>query len=131
MSLSSIVLRRLAVALGNKKAAEEIAAAIDSNGSGPAATVAAFGATSNLSALAVSATTLTPAACAGGATPSATDVNAAIDALAGELKTALDLKADNVDAENLRSEAEARLDAIETKVNAIIAALKGANMMQS
>lgn len=131
MSLSTSILRRLAVALGNKKAAEEIAAAIDSNGSGPAATVAAIPASTNLSALVVAPTALTASACAGGATPAATDVDAAINALAAEVKAALDVKADNVDADKLRTETESRLDAVEAKVNAILSALKGANMMQS
>lgn len=101
MSLSSTVLRRLAVAMGNKAAADAIAAAIDSNGSGPAAVVAAFGATTNLPA----------AACDGDATPSATNVNAAIDAVAAV--------------------AETRLDAVEAKVNAILASLKSSGQMAS
>lgn len=101
MSLSTNAKRRLEVALGNKTLGDEVAAAIDSSGSGPATAVAAIGTTTNIPA----------AACAGGATPSATNVNAAIDTVA----TAV----------------EGRLDTLEIKVDAIIAALKGANLMAS
>jgi len=101
MPLSTKVLRRLAVALGNKAAADAIAAAIDAQGSGPAAKVTAIGTTAALPA----------AACAGGATPAATDVNTAIN--------------------TVTAAAEARLDGVEGKVDAIIAALKGANLMTS
>ena len=129
MTLSTDAKRRLEVATASKAVGDEIAAAIDAGGSGPAAAVAAFGSTTNLTALAVTATTFAGAACAGGSTPTATQVNTAIDTATGLVKTALDLKADNADCETLRTETEARLDAIETKINAVIAALKAASLM--
>lgn len=129
MSLSQKTKDRLEKALTSKTAAAEVVAAIDSQGSGPAAVVAAFGTTTNLTALAPTAVTMTAAACAGGATPAATDVNAAINSATAEIKTMLDAKADNADAETLRTEVEARLDAIETKVNAMLTALKAAGLM--
>lgn len=101
MSLSSTLLRRLAVALGNTDAANAIGAAIDAQGSGPAGVVAAIPAS----------TAIPAAACAGGATPSATNVNTAIDAT--------------------HAVVEARLDAIEAKVNQILTSLKAANLMAS
>jgi predicted RecA/RadA family phage recombinase len=99
------------------------------NGVPVAAVVAALGTTSNLTAAVVAATTFAGAACAGGSTPTATNVNTAIDAATAAVKTALDLKADNVDLETLRTETEARLDAIEAKVDAFLASLKAAGLM--
>ena len=96
-----------------------------------AANVAALGITNNLTALAVTPVTFTGAATAGGSSPSASNVNDAIDALAAEVKTAVDAKADNADVETLRTEVEARLDAIEAKVDAEIAALKAAGLQAS
>ncbi len=129
MSLSEHTKKRLTTAVTSKSAADEIVAAIDAQGSGPAANIAAIGTTSNLTTLAVTATTFTGAACAGGSSPSATNVNTAIDAAIAEAKTALDLKADNADVETLRTEIEARLDVIEGKIDALIAALKTAELM--
>jgi hypothetical protein len=99
MTLSVDAKRRLTVAVANETAGAELAAAIDAQGSGPAAVVSAFGATTNLPA----------AACAGGASPSATNVNAAIDTVAAA--------------------AEARIDALESKVNDLLASLKAAALM--
>lgn len=82
--------------MANAKAAAELAAAVDSNGSGPAAVVAAIGATADLTAIA-------------GTFGSLAVANTAVATLA--------------------SETEARLDAIEAKVDAVIAALKAAGMM--
>jgi hypothetical protein len=101
MSLSSDAKRRLEVALASKSAGDEVAAAVDSQGSGPAAVVAALGTTADIPG----------AACAGAATPTATQVNAAIDTVAAV--------------------AESRLDAIEIKIDAILGALKTANLMAS
>lgn len=101
MSLSDSTKKRLAKAVTSKAAADEISAAIDSQGSGPAAVVAAIGVTTNLPA----------SNCAGVATPSATNVNAAIDAVTAAT--------------------EARLDVIEAKVDAILAALKAAALMSA
>jgi hypothetical protein len=159
MTLSTDAKRRLEVAVANSTAGKELADAIDSGGNGPAAVVAAFGSTTNLTALvptAASLTALVPtaatftgAACGGGATPADSDVNTAIDAATAKVKTAVDLKADNADVETLRTEAlaalllkadnadvetllteaEARLDALEAKVNAMLAALKDASLM--
>lgn len=99
MSLSASTKRRLVTAVTSQAAADELAAAIDAQGSGPAAVVAAFGTTTNLPA----------ANCAGGSAPTATQVNAAIDAVA--------------------TVAETRLDNLEAKVNAILTALKNAGLM--
>lgn len=85
--------------------AEELIAAIDSNGSGPAAHVSNIEPTSNLPASNASLST------------SDTYTDAAV-------KAAID---GAVDA--LRVPAEARLDAIEAKIDAILAALQGAGMM--
>lgn len=131
MSLSTEAKRRLIVALTNKAAGEEVAAAVDSQGSGPAAVVTAFGSTTNLTALVVTATTIAAAATAGGSAPTATQVNAAIDTATAAIKTALDLKADNADAETLRTQVEGRLDALEAKIDLILANLKSASLMAS
>ena len=88
MALSAKARKRLEVAMARRAEALEVIAAIDSNGSGPAATVAAIGATSNLVGV------------------DGTGSNAA--PLAGT---------------------EARLDVVEGKINAVIAALKAAGMM--
>ncbi len=99
MALSAKARKRIEVALARRAEALEVIAAIDSNGSGPAASVAAIGATSNLPTAALSTSdTYTDAA-----------VNGAINALG--------------------SAAESRLDVLEAKVDAIIAALKAAGMM--
>lgn len=82
-----------------------VVAAIDSNGSGPAATVAAIPASTNIPASAAvlsTSNTYTDAAVI-------TSINAAVNGV-----TAV---------------AETRLDTLESKVNAVIAALKAAGMM--
>ena len=114
MSLSTIAKHWLSVSIANVEIAEEIAAAIDSQGSGPATFVATVG---TLSPVAV---TFTGAACSGGSTPTATNVNTAIDAATGLVATALAAKADNDD-----------LDTLRTQVNAIQAALIAAGLMAS
>lgn len=151
----------LTVALANKAVGAEIAAAIDSGSNPQAAAVAVFGATTNLSALVVTPTALTPAVVAATtfaatvgtyalpAEPTGAEVDATVDAalaqvkavvdikadnadletMRGEVETALDDKADNADVETLRTETEGRLDAIESKINAVITALKGAGLM--
>lgn len=101
MTLSADAKRRLVVAVASEPYGNELAAAIDAGGTGPAALVADFGGTANLPG----------AACAGAASPSAANVNAAID--------------------TVTTANELRLDAIETKINAILAALKGADLMAS
>lgn len=99
MALSTEAKRRLEVAVTSSSVAVELAAAIDAPGSGPAAVVAAFGTTTNLPAT----------TCAGGSAPTAAQVDAAIAVLAAA--------------------AEARLDAIEAKINATLLALKDASYM--
>jgi hypothetical protein len=101
MSLSVEAKRRLKVALASSTVGAEVADAVDAQGSGPAAVVTALGASTDLPA----------AACAGGAAPTAAQVNAAIDTVAAV--------------------AETRLDALESKVNSILAALKSADLMAS
>lgn len=99
MSVSDEAKRRLEVAVTSKAVAEELVAAINAPGSGPAVVVAGFGVTTNLPA----------ANCAGGAAPTAVQVNAAIDAVSAT--------------------AEARIDALEAKVNELLTALKNASYM--
>ena len=95
MSLSKSAKEYLIVALANKKIGEEVAAAIDSSGSGPAASVAAI-VPSDMTAIAA---------------------------------TYADLAAARTSVNALRTDAEARLDAVESKVNEIVAALKAAGLM--
>ncbi len=97
MTISTNAQNRLEKAVTSKAVAAELVAAINAPGSGPAAVVTAFGTTAAIPA----------AACAGVDTPTATQVNAAIDAVAAA--------------------AEARLDAIEAKINALLASLKAAS----
>jgi len=101
MSISENAKKRLIAAVTSLSVAEELIAAIDAMGSGPASMVTAIGATTNVPA----------AACAGAATPSATDVNTAIDTVAAVIET--------------------RLDVIEGKINAIISALTAASLMSA
>lgn len=129
MSLSQDTKNRLAVALTSHDAANEVIDALSTSLGSPAGAVAAIGTTTNLAAAVVAPVTMTPAACAGGASPSATNVNTAIDSATAQIKGFLDAKADNVDLETLRTQVEARLDTIEAKVDAIITALKGASLM--
>lgn len=131
----------LVVAMADRKAGEELASAIDSGSNPQAATVANFGATSNLTALVPTASALaagTPVASAQGGTYDQTAINNGFDAkadqadfsqLVTDLNTALDLKSDNADVETLRGEVETRLDNIESKINAILTALKNAGLM--
>lgn len=98
MALSTSIRRRLAVALANSGAANAIADAIDGGGS-PTANIAALAASTNIPA----------AATAGGATPTAANVNTAIDTATAVIET--------------------RLDAIESKINTLLAALKASGAM--
>ena len=105
MALSAKAKKRLEVAIARRTEANEIIAAIDANGSGPAAAVALLGTTTNIPTVSVTLST------------SNTYTDAAV-------KTAIDAGANAV-----RTAAESRLDAIEAKVDAVITALKGAGMM--
>ncbi len=106
-------------------------AAIDAQGSGPADNVSAIGTTSNMSALVPAAASISGSAAtfADTASPTGAEIDTAIDQLKAKVITALAAKADNVDAETLRTEAEARLDVIEAKVDLVIANLIAAGMM--
>jgi hypothetical protein len=95
MSLSVKAKEYLTVALANSAVAKEIAAAIDSSGSGPAATISAI-TPSNMTAIAA---------------------------------TYADLAAARTSVAALASDAEARLDALDSKVNAILVSLKAAGLM--
>jgi hypothetical protein len=99
MSISEKTKRRLEKALTSKSSATEVVSAISAQGSSPAAVVAAIAASTNIPA----------AACEGEATPSATQVNAAIDTVSAVV--------------------ESRLDTVEGKLNAILAALKASGQM--
>lgn len=100
MALSKKTKEIMVVALANKVAGQELAAAVDSlHAVAAAASVAAIGTTTNLPTAALSTSdTYTDAA-----------VNTAINAQ--------------------RTAVEARLDVIEAKIDAVIAALKAASLM--
>jgi hypothetical protein len=123
--LSSEQRRVLGIALGDDVIANEIGDQIDSGGNPVAAVIAALGATSNLSALVVTASDVTDLS------TSDTYTDAAVNAKFVEVEGFLDLKADNADVETLRTESEARLDAIEAKIDAILVSLKNAGLMAS
>lgn len=121
--------------IANPEAAQEVINMIDSaiSSASQATVIAALGATTNLSAAVVVATDI-PASNLTAAIPSAptkAEIDAGINAVVLNIETALDLKADNADVETLRTQSEARLDAIEAKVDALIAALKTAGLMAS
>ena len=105
MSLSARAKRLLEIATGSKKIGDEIQAAADAGTNPVAGTVAALGSTTNLPASNAVLST------------SNTYADAAV-------KTAID---GAVDA--LRVPAEARLDAAEAKIDAVIAALKASGQM--
>ena len=99
--------------------------------SGTAADTVAILPTVDLTALVVAPTTFAPSAIT---TFSADHTTAAefdteMDVELAFIKTALDLKTDNVDAETLRTETEARLGAIETKLDGIRTSLQVAGLM--
>lgn len=58
-----------------------------------------------------------------------TAIDGAVDALKDKIVTALGAKADNADAETLRTEVEARLDAAEAKIDAVIGVLSDSKIM--
>ena len=131
MSLSSKARAVMKIAFANKAVGTEVADAIDLGGNPQAAAVAAFGATANMTVPVVAAATFTATSGTYGipADPTGAEVDATVDAALAKVKAVVDVKADNADLDTLRSEAEARLDAIEAKVNAIIAALKASGLM--
>lgn len=116
--------------LANKAVGIEVAAAIDAGGNVQAGAVAAI-ASANLTVAVVAATTFL--ASAGTyvipAEPTGAEVDAAIDTALGQVKSVVDVKADNADLETMRGEVETRLDALESKINAVIAALKASGLM--
>jgi hypothetical protein len=56
-------------------------------------------------------------------------VNSAINAATAAVKSYLDVKAENSQADGMRSAVEGRLEAAEDKVNAILSSLKAAGLM--
>lgn len=118
-------------AVTEDKAADELIAALEAAADEQAAAVAALGATSNMTALVVTAAVISDSAgtFAIPAEPTGAEVDSAINALRDKVETALDSKADNADAETLRTQAEARLDAVEAKIDAVIAAFKASGQM--
>ena len=96
MALSEKTKEILIVAMANKKAGEELAAAVDAGSNAQAESVAVLGTTTNLSAISASYA---------------------------------DLAAARTSVNTLKGEVEARLDAIEAKVDAVITALKNAGIM--
>jgi len=131
MALSTKTRKILTVSMANKVAAKELADAVDSGSNPQAATVAAFGATTNLTAAAVAPTTFvaTTGTYAVPATPTGAEVDTVVDGALAKVKAVVDIKADNADLETLRGEVETRLDNIESKINAIIVAMKAAGLM--
>jgi hypothetical protein len=97
--------------------------------------IAAIGATTNLTALAVTPAAATASAAVLSTSNTYTDaavktsIDGAVDALKGKVLTALDLKADNADVETLRGQVETRLDGVEAKFDALVAALVAAGLM--
>lgn len=123
----------MVVSLADRRAALELASAVDSGGNPQASAIAALGATADLSALAPAAASISASAgtYSNAAEPTGAEVDTAIDQLAAKVEMALDAKADNADADALKDEVEDRLDAIEAKIDAVIAALKAAALMAS
>lgn len=119
MALSEKAKKVLISGLANKAVGTEIASAIDAGGNTQAGAVAAIPASADLTVPAA-----TPAAVVD------TDITATqLAVVAADLNDALDLKADNAVMVTVVGEIETRLDTLETKVNAIIAALKAAGLM--
>jgi hypothetical protein len=119
--LSTKTRKILTVAMANRVAAAELADAVDSGSNPQAASVAVIPASANLTVPAPVAAAIADTDLGAGPAYAA--------ALAADVNAALDDKADNADVVTLASEVEARLDTLEGKVNAIIAALKAAGLM--
>jgi hypothetical protein len=137
MALNKRQKERLEIALGDFASRNEdvkaIIAAVDSVLlESRADYVAPLGTTANLTALVP-----TPADIAASDftaidanDPTKAEIDAGIDVLKDAVESALDLKADNADVETLRTEAEARLDAIEAKIDAWLAKQVAAGQME-
>ncbi len=115
--------------------------------------VAGTPAAASLSALVVTAASIAASnfTAVDAADPTKAEIDTGIDVIAAAVETALDLKADNADVETLRTETitalglkadqsdyatmvaatEVRLAAIEAKIDAILTALKNADLMAS
>lgn len=113
MALSEELRRRLQYAMGDIQSGNSIADSIDSGGNPVAANVAAIPSSSDLSL----------------SSPVASSLNSVFDN--SEVESALDSKADQSAVSSLMSDAESRLDALEAKQNAVIAALKAAGLMSN
>lgn len=122
MALSEDTKKIIVVALANKRAGEELAAAVDSGSNPQAAAIAAIGATSNLSALApvasalaagsptASAITDSAGTYANPVEPTGAEVDTAIDELRDKVETALDAKADQADFSQFATDTNTALD---------------------
>lgn len=113
MALSSEARRRLQYGLGSNSIGNEVADSINSGGNPVAAFVAALSASTDLSL----------------ASPASVDLNASFSDT--EVESALDAKADQSAVSDMMAIAETRLDNLESKVNAILTALKDASLMAS
>ncbi|HLD91690.1 MAG TPA: hypothetical protein VI911_11885 [Patescibacteria group bacterium] len=133
MSLSREARDILIVAMANRAKANEVADAIDAASVASVATVVAAISSTNMTAAVVAATTFTASAgtFVNAAEPTGAEIDTAIDEATAKVKAVVDIKADNADLETLRTEAEGRLDAIETKINAVLTSLKAAGVMAS
>lgn len=131
MALSSKLKKEIKNAIGDKIRADELIAAIEASVASPAANVALFGATTALTALVATAANISAitGTYVDTVQPTGAEINTVVNGLRTSVNTKLDLKADNADVETLRTEAEARLDDIETKINAIIDAMTDAGLM--
>ena len=91
-----------------------------------ATAIAAMGNTTDLIAAVVVPATIADSnlTAANAAAPTKAEVDAGINTLKAAVVNVLNIKADNVDLETLITSTEARLAAIEAKVDAVIAALK-------
>lgn len=133
MALSKRSKDILIVAMADRRSAQEITTAIDAlvHIAEPAADVAALGTTTALSAAVVAAATIANSnlTAAVPAEPTKAEVDTGIDTLRTAAVGYLNVKADNVDVETLRTQVEARLDGAEAKIDAVITSLVAAGLM--
>jgi hypothetical protein len=133
MTLSTRAQRAIKRAVTEPAAATELIAAIDAEGGAvdPAAAVAELGNTTNLTA--ASPTAWLPPGITGDYVDPNEPTGGEIDVVANNIMTFVDgvvnVKADNEDLETLRTETEARLGAIEAKIDELLGALKDAGLM--
>ncbi len=131
MALTAKQRKILKDGLADGRVADEIADAIDNGVFPEGAAVANISPTSDMTALVPAASAISASAgtYAIAAEPTGAEVDTAIDELKDKVDTSLDLKADNADVETLRVESEARLDAVEAKIDALLVQLRAVNVI--